>query len=33
MLVRNSILSIVLAAALMVPLAGAQAHDESKFPD
>ena len=33
MLMRNSILSIVLATALIGSLAGAQAHDESKFPD
>ena len=33
MRVRNSILSFALATALIAPLAGAQAHDESKFPD
>jgi hypothetical protein len=30
---RNSIAAIALATALIAPLAGAQAHDESKFPD
>jgi hypothetical protein len=33
MLERNSIAAIVLATALVAPLASAQAHDESKFPD
>jgi hypothetical protein len=33
MLERNRIAAIVLAAALLAPLAGAQAHDELKFPD
>src|SRR5438552_15351764 len=33
MLERNSIAAIALATALIGSLAGAQAHDESKFPD
>ena len=33
MLERNRIAAIVLATALVAPLARAQAHDESKFPD